>query len=367
MTPLKNTFLISSLLRHKLSIAWFFAVLAVIGVGFFYQGNVALFRGIAEASETIISVPSATEIIKIHVVSGQEIHTGDTIVELNRPDLSLRINELNRQLDAIEGRSSLNKAEVDQRVAEVKSDLATRSSALRFEINKLETEYQKNKEIASKLKSLASTNSKSDGNDAMALRIKSLKEELALAQKSANEQIALLRGSSKLQKTSGASEAEILHKELEQLKKEQSDLVQIAKEDWVVGDVNVRDGEKVSSFTPIVTLTHKSPTLVRGYINEQVYQRMNLGKDVEVHTLAGNGDKVLGEVVGLSSRIVQFPIRMWKVAEMPVYGREVTIKIPEQNPFLLGEMVSISEVGGVKNRFSSLKELFLGVKSGANE
>ena len=117
----------------------------------------------------------------------------------------------------------------------------------------------------------------------------------------------------------------------------------VSKENWVVGDVNVREGEKVSSFTPVVTLTRKSPTLVRGYINEQVYQRMDVGETVKVMTLGGTGKAVEGEVVGLSSRIVPFPTRMWKMAEMPVYGREVTIKIPEQNPFLLGEMVTISE------------------------
>jgi hypothetical protein len=64
---------------------------------------------------------------------------------------------------------------------------------------------------------------------------------------------------------------------------------------------------------------------------------------VKVTTLAGTGKAVVGEVVGLSSRIVPFPSRMWKMPEMPVYGREVTIKIPEDNPFLLGEMVTITE------------------------
>lgn len=331
------------LFRHKFGISWFVCIGVAVGLGYLYQGKTAMFKGIAEASETIVSVPSATEIIKVHVMPGQEIHAGDTIVELNRPDLTLRMNELNRELDAIEGRSNLNKAEIDQKVAEIKAELATRSSSLRFEINKLETEYQKNKEISSKLKSLSSANAKASGDDAMALRIKSMKDELALLQKNANEQIGLLRGSSRLQKTSGKSEAETLRKELSELQKQQDELVQIAKEDWVVGDVNVRDGEKVSGFTPIVTLTHKSPTLIRGYINEQVYQNMNLGKDVVVSSLAGNGQTVVGEVIGLSSRIVQFPSRMWKMPEMPVYGREVTIKIPENNPFLLGEMVTISE------------------------
>ena len=250
---------------------------------------------------------------------------------------------MTRELDALEGRSNLSSAEIDQKVAEVKANLETRRLALSAEIRNLETEYNSNKAISAKLKSLSNSNSGGDGNDAMAMRIKSLKNELALATKSANEQIALLRGSGRLQKTTGKSEAENLKKELEELKKQQQELIQIAKENWVVGDVNVRDGEKVSSFAPIVTLTHKSPTLVRGYINEQIYQNMDVGEAVKVTTLAGTGKAVVGEVVGLSSRIVPFPTRMWKMPELPVYGREVTIKIPEANPFLLGEMVTITE------------------------
>lgn len=333
---------------HKLSIAWVLCVIFAVVLGFLYQGKVAMFRGIAEANETIISVPSATEIIKVHVVPGQEIQVGDTIVEINRPDLTLRITELTRELDAIEGRSNLSTAEIDQKVAEVKANLETRRLALNTEIRSLETQYQKNKEISAKLKSLSSSKASNEGEDAMALQIKNLKNELALATRSANEQIALLRGSSRLQKTSGKSEAENLKKELAELQKQQDELIQIAKENWVVGDVNVRDGEKVSSFAPIVTLTHKRPTLVRGYINEQIYQNMDVGEAVKVTTLAGTGKAVIGEVVGLSSRIVPFPTRMWKMPEFPIYGREVTIKISEDNPFLLGEMVTISETS-VKN------------------
>ena len=328
---------------HKLSLAWVICLIMAIVLGFMYQGKAAMFRGIAEASETIISVPSATEIVKVHVVPGQEIQVGDTIVEINRPDLTLRISELTREIDALEGRSNLSSAEIDQKVAEVKANLETRRLTLSAEIRNLETEYQNNKAISAKLKSLSNSKSGGDGNDAMAMRIKSLKNELALATKSANEQIALLRGSGRLQKTTGKSESENLKKELEELQKQQEELIQIAKENWVVGDVNVRDGEKVSSFAPIVTLTHKRPTLVRGYINEQIYQNMDVGEAVKVTTLAGTGKAVIGEVVGLSSRIVAFPTRMWKMPEMPVYGREVTIKISEDNPFLLGEMVTISE------------------------
>ncbi len=328
---------------HKLSIAWFLCIIIAVLLGYAYQGKATMFQGIAEATETTISLPSPTEVVKVHVMPGQSIHVGDTIIELNRPDLTLRITELTRELDAIEGRSSLSSAEIEQKVAEVKSDLATRSLTLKSEIRNLETEYERNKEITAKLKSLKGSNAQSDGSDATALRIKSLKNELAVLQANANEQIKLLKSSGRLQKSAGKTEVENLKKELAELQKQQEELVQIAKEDWVVGSVNARDGEKVSSFAPIVTLTHKSPTLVRGYIHERMYQRMDIGETVKVNSLGGTGKAIKGEVVGLSSRIVEFPARMWKMPEMPIHGREVIIKIPEANPFLLGEMVTISE------------------------
>ena len=111
-------------------------------LGFMYQGKAAMFRGIAESSETIISLPSPTEIVKVYVVPGQEIKAGDTIVVINRPDLTLRIAELSRELDNIEGRSNLSSAEIDQKVADVKANLETRRLTLSAEIRNLETELK---------------------------------------------------------------------------------------------------------------------------------------------------------------------------------------------------------------------------------
>ena len=188
--------------KHKLIFAWILSVVAVIILGFMYAGKASMFQGIAEASENTISLPSPTEVIKVHVIPGQSIHAGDTIVELNRPDLVLRISELTRELDAIEGRSNLSSAEIEQKVAEVKAVLSSRSLSLKSEIRNLETEYQRNKEIASKLKSLKGA-AQNEGADGMVLRIKSLKNELAALQANANEQIKLLKSSGRLQKSAG--------------------------------------------------------------------------------------------------------------------------------------------------------------------
>src|SRR5574344_2026583 len=159
------------ILKNKLFFAWILSIVGIIVLGFLYQGTNVIFSGVAEATETTVRVQSAVEVVTVHVVVGQEIKDGDTLVELSRSDLALRMNEVNRELDALEGRGSINTATIDQKVAEAQADLASRKNSLNFEIEKLKAEYQKNLELASKLKSLATSGAKSDSSDPMIMRI----------------------------------------------------------------------------------------------------------------------------------------------------------------------------------------------------
>jgi len=327
---------------RKLIWAWLVALGGVFFLTWLYQGEATSFHGIAEAAETSISVQNAVEVLQVYVVPGQEVHPGDTLVELSRPDLVQRINEVTLGLDAMQGRSGLNTAGIDQKVAEVQADLQNRRNTLQFEIEKLKSDYARNQEIASKLKSLpAGSVPLSSGNDAMSIRIRSLERELEVAEQSAANQIRLLRGNRGLQNQSSKAEIEAKMRELELLKAEQKALTIVSNSDWVVATVEARDGERVSAFDPIITLTRRTPTMVRGYIQEKVYNTVRVGDSVEVASLGNLHGKVKGVVVGMGSRIVEFPLRLRKVPEIMVYGREVSIRIPEQNDFLLGEMTAI--------------------------
>ena len=325
---------------RKMLLAWILAVASIVLLGYFFHGQNVVFSGIAEAAETTISMPEAVEVVKIHVIPGEEVRPGDTLVELRRPDLALRINELNRQLDALEGRGNLNSADIDQKVAEIQSDLNVKRNTIFLEIDKLSTQYEQNRAISSKLKSIAGE-VEADSNSGILLSIRNLKKELKVAEANAASQIRLLRGSKGLAKMSSKTESEALRREITMLEKEQDDLTILAKETWIVGTVDVRDGEKISSFSPILTLTHKAVSLVRGYINEKIYTKIQVGDEIEV--LGGSGERMDGTVIGMSSRIVPFPVRLLKMADMPLYGREVMIRIPAENGLLLGEKVSIAE------------------------
>lgn len=323
--------------------AWLVALGGVIFLTWLYQGEATYFHGIAEATETSVSVQNAVEILSIHVVPGQVVHTGDTLAELARPDLTLRMNEVRQELEALQGRTDLSAAGIDQKVAEVQAELQSRRNTLLFEIDKLKSDFARNQEIASQLKSLpASSLPASGGNNGLNLRVQSLERELQMAEQSAQSQIRLLRGSRGLQNLSGKAEVESKERELALLQAEQNSLTVISNNDWVVASVEARDGERVSAFKPILTLTRRSPTLVRGFIQENVYNTVQVGDSVEVRSTADPRGKVRGVVIGMGSRIVEFPLRLRKVPEILVYGREVSIRIPEENHFLLGEMTSIN-------------------------
>jgi len=328
----------------KTTLIWGCGVLTLVGLSIFYRGETSMFYGIAEASETVVSSESAVEVLAISVLPGQQVHVGDTLIRLRRSDLELRISELSRELEGVTGKTTVNSSELDSRVAEVKAGLAIRRNQLQFEIKRILDERERNREMTSHLQSLPQNIIGADSNDAFLLKAHALERELQSAESSATQQISLLHGSQGLQRISGKVEHTTITQELDMLRTEQKKLIILATQEAVVGSVNCHVGEKVSPFTPLMTLSAHSPTVVRGYIHEKVYNRVALGNQVDVVSAGERGATVRGEVVGVGSRIVEFPERLRKIPSLIIWGREVMIRIPSDNPFLLGEMVSVNPV-----------------------
>jgi HlyD family secretion protein len=347
--------MVQKMLKLKTALIWCAGVLSLIGMSYFYHGESSLFYGVAEASERIISSESAVEVLAIPVLSGQKVHVGDTLIRLRRTDLEIRMSELGRELEGVAGKTTVSSSELDTRVAEIRGNLERQRNQIQFEINRLLEERKRNRDLTLRLQSLPQSIQILDTNDSYLLKARSLERELASAETAANHQIGLLRGSQGAQRSTGQMERSALMKELAMLRAEQTKLTIIASQDAIVGSVNCHAGEKMSPFTSLLTLSAHSPTLVRGYIHEKVYNRIALGDQVDVVSAAERGGTVRGTVVGVGSRIVEFPIRLRKIPEMLVWGREVMIQIPSQNDFLLGEMVSVNPVFQIPLRLGAMQ------------
>ena len=135
-------------------------------------------------------------------------------------------------------------------------------------------------------------------------------------------------------------EIEDLKKQREALEEEKKALFVFASVDGIVGAVNFRTGERVSSFTTILTLSPENPTYVEGFVHESLNTNLTIGETVNVSSTAGTR-AVTGKVVSVGSRIILMPTRLMSNPGVQIYGREVVVEIPENNGLLHGEKVQI--------------------------
>jgi|GEM_PF-1388896 len=134
-------------------------------------------------------------------------------------------------------------------------------------------------------------------------------------------------------------------REMSVIENRMRNLFVFAEVDGAVGTVNFKSGEKAPAFAPLITLVPLNPTYVNGYVNENYRSSVSVGEMVEVSSAGGKS--VQGRVVSVGSRIVPIPQRLLRIQSLPAWGREVVVKIPVHNDFLLGEKVSVRKNWGL--------------------
>ena len=322
------------------------AVLVIVVITMMLRRESSSFYGIADAQEIAINDEFAVEVSKIHVVPGQRIEAGDTLLEVKTPELDLKIAEINRDIGELKMQKTAHAKMSRSELQQLKSEQAVLVNKLRGEISELEAQLETNRKLVSELRSIKKSDSdagkQDELNNPIAVRIHQLKEALKLALDSAKISEKRLNNELSYEGDPLAERAKGLEKELDILFKAKRQSSKISPITGIVGVICFKEGEKVSPFTPICSLHTESPSFVRGYIPENAYSQVAVGQKVRVSSLANKQIEVAGDVIGVGSRIVEYPVRLRKNPDVLMWGREVTIKIPEVNKFLLGEKVMIS-------------------------
>jgi multidrug resistance efflux pump len=338
--------------RYYVVCAGVTAVLA--GITMYFSSEPTKFYGIADTKETIINAYASVEIRKIPVVQGQTVTAGDTLVVLDRPELVLKINEISHMLSEYKARKIYQTTSSRSEVKQIQAEQAERINEITAKIRELEAQYEMNRKLVAELRSLKKEESDlvdSTDNPILA-QIKSLRSLLESAKNPSQIQIERINKQLTTADDPLAAQVQRLSDELSLLQKEQSKLVICAQMNGMIGTVKFKEGEKVSPFDTILTLHEAAPSYVKGYIHENVYSHVAVGDTVRVVSFSDDRQGFAGRVVGVGSRIVDYPERLRKRQDIPIWGREVVIKIPENNSFLLGEKVLISVMTKKKSIFS---------------
>lgn len=319
---------------------------ALVALTAYYRSEPDTFYGIADARENVISSEGGVEIRRIPVVEGQMVRMGDTLLAAHNPELELRLSQISHELNELRTRKSAHATLTRTEILQLKAQQEERVSEIRAEIRELEAQYELNKQLVSELRSLDREKSAGSGDaddrNPILVKIKSLRRMLELAQDPSKVYENRLASALSSDGDPLSEQISRLEDEMRILEADRQRLLFTAQIDGVIGSVNFKVGDKVSAFTPILTLHAASPSFVRGYIHEDVYSQVGVREKVRVQGIQNHAKPVEGVVVGVGTRIVEYPERLRKRADILIWGREVIIQIPPGNRFLLGEKVRIT-------------------------
>ncbi|GBC59200.1 hypothetical protein DENIS_0136 [Desulfonema ishimotonii] len=345
---------------------WFLAIIGVAMMSMTHKNESASFYGITETREIYVNHDTAIEIRKIHVIPGQEVRHGDLLVEFDRPELDIKINAIYHQLEALKTRKQVNDNEVRSLISELKARKALKISELSSQIRQLQAQYNLNRRLTSELRSINVGKKRNSGNPTL-VKIANLKKEIELSVHPLQVKIDLFERELNSPDTTLNVETESLEKELSLLNEEKKRLSIFAQVSGIIGSVNFKEGEKVSPFEPVLTLHTGHPSYVKGFIHEDVYNKVAVGNPVRVVSLADSRKHVTGEVISAGTRIVEYPVRLRKRPDIQIWGREVLIKISGENQFLLGEKVRLSTPEKEGANFFEMSGLFFPEKTYAGK
>jgi multidrug resistance efflux pump len=304
------------------------------------QSESAFFYGFAENKQTEISHNRNVLISKIHVKNGQEIKKGDLLLEVIDEEIDLKIDALKIEGNAVDVNSESKIQEIKNKINQIQTAKNAEIVGLKSDIIELEKEIVLNKSLYEGLKTIQKNKKEYQSSDNIKLTyLKESLQNVELAfQREVTEQKQLLNRVTK----PGQLKSQSINAELDHYRMIEEHLSIYAPFDGLVGTISCKEGENISSYSSLLDLYKHNPTQVKGFVHESMILEVAIGDKLEVASTLHPRIKVVGEVIGLGSRIVEIPERLRKVADFKTYGREVVVEIPSDNQFLQKEKVSLN-------------------------
>jgi multidrug resistance efflux pump len=318
----------------------FFLVIGVIWqLNTRYGKHTVMFYGFAETKETEINLDHPVEVNRLFVTPGQKVKKGELLAEVTHSTFGLKLNNISHSMDELRLEENIFKADIRSSISRLEAQKVAKESELNSQIRQLETEIEVNRSLLEGLKSIDISEATVNPRET---KIASLREELELVVKPLEIQIARLNE----ELTSPNSPKRIQIRKLKEDQKfyteEKDGLSIFAPKDGLIGNIYCKEKENISSFNTLISFYEENPTMVKGYVHENLILEVAVGDTIEAISTQHPEHKCQGVITGLGSRIVQIPERLSKNPDLKTYGREVLISIPPSNFFLQKEKVMLN-------------------------
>jgi len=305
--------------------------------------NSVTFYGFAENKETEISMENSVEVKNINVTTGQKVKKGTVLLDVVSSSLPVKISTTEYSIEELQTRYNLWKTDLDWRISQYSIELNEKTSDIQSQIDLYNAEIDNNKKLAESIQSIDSEDSDNgDIKNPVFLKINALKEEMNYTKNIINTEINNLKSERFASNNPLLSKIKSLEGELKSYQTKKEKQIITAPSDGLIGNVHCKEGEKIPSFGTLITFYEESPTLVVGYIHEELLLRININDTIIIFSSSRPDIQNTGVVKTLGSRIVEIPPRLRKIKEFKTFGREIIIEIPPDNPFLQKEKVILN-------------------------
>lgn len=328
-------------MRKILPLVWLAAIALMAALGGQLQGESTHFLGIADDSEQVIRFAYPVEIEAVLVAEAAEVTAGTELLKVRRPDLTARLMQIDDQIRTATAVNEGGAGDLSAKLKEKIAERAARLAELDAKIQALRSRRALNQKM---LYDISGKRGAETDSSPFTAELDGLVEQRRHMDSALNEEIDGLRARLGRSANPFATELAELQDRKAELKRQQNDLSVRASVVGRVGSINVRAGEQVAPFKSILTVNGESPHFVKGYISETVYNEVAVGQTVwiEPSRPTRDGAAIRAEVESLGSRIVEYPQRLTKNPQVPAWGREVVIRLPEGSTLLMGEKVLVN-------------------------
>ncbi len=329
--------------NHLLTIFWLGVIILLVLISLVFKDTNTAIVAQVEPMKKAISYHKAIKVLEIYVIPGQRVAPGDLLVKVERPDLLLDVERKKNDQEKLQIERIVLQKKYEERKKQLDIDRDFKLEKLNAETEQLKLTVENNLKISSQFGNLAGYADTSETREKsyyeIALEALNKERNFVVSQHaqamSANymiyhEELKLL---------------EVLEdereKELLALLEEESQLIRTADIHGTIGSISAQSGELLSPYSTILSIYELNPTVIKAIMNEGYKYDLAVGQVVKVES-TNRLYKTEGVISEIGSRIIEYPTRLRSNQNIPMWGRELFIKIPEQNNFLNGERVIVS-------------------------
>ncbi len=295
-----------------------------------------------EPLKKAISYHKAVRIQEIYVIPGQMVNPGDVLVKVERPDLLLDVEKKNSEIDRLKLEHDLSDSKYTYKTKQLKSTTDAQIRKIDAEISQLKLVIENNQKLSEQfgnLTGISDTSNRQNGSYSD-IEIDILEKDKRYLLNQQKLELNVENNIHEEETKSFAMRLVLLEKELQALITEEMELVKKAKIQGTIGNVNVQTGELLSPYTTILSIYESKPTIIKAFMNEGFKYAMEVGNNVTVES-TNRKYSIEGKVFEIGARIIEYPNRLKSNQNLPMWGQELFIRIPEDNKFLNGERVAV--------------------------